>query len=65
MTFLDCSVTGCAYNADKCCCKGEDQSAGKRCEAQRRDLLWKLSGANGGHSRQCGEAYFQKHRCGM
>lgn len=23
MTFLDCSVTGCAYNADKCCCKGE------------------------------------------
>lgn len=23
MTFLDCSVTGCMYNADNCCCKGE------------------------------------------
>lgn len=23
MTFLDCSVTGCAYNEDRCCCKGE------------------------------------------
>lgn len=23
MTFLDCSVTGCVYNADQCCCKGD------------------------------------------
>lgn len=23
MTYLDCSVTGCVYNADKCCCKGD------------------------------------------
>lgn len=23
MTFLDCSVTGCIYNADRCCCKGD------------------------------------------
>ena len=65
MTFLDCSVTGCAYNADKCCCKGRDQGAGKRCKAQRRDVLRKLSGANRGDGFQCGEAYFQKHRCGM
>lgn len=29
MTFLDCSVTGCMYNADKCCCKGDITVAGK------------------------------------
>lgn len=23
MTYLDCSVTGCMYNADRCCCKGD------------------------------------------
>lgn len=23
MTYLDCTVTGCAYNEDKCCCKGD------------------------------------------
>ena len=22
MTLLDCAVTGCAYNEDRCCCKG-------------------------------------------
>lgn len=29
MTFLDCSVTGCVYNADKCCCKGDIKVEGK------------------------------------
>lgn len=29
MTVLDCSVTGCVYNADKCCCKGDIQVEGK------------------------------------
>ncbi len=33
MTFLDCSVTGCAYNADRCCCKGDICVEGK--EAHR------------------------------
>ncbi len=23
MTKLDCSVTGCVYNEDRCCCKGD------------------------------------------
>lgn len=23
MTFLDCAVKGCVYNADNCCCKGD------------------------------------------
>ena len=23
MTLLDCAVTGCAYNEDRCCCKGD------------------------------------------
>lgn len=30
MTFLDCSVTGCTYNADHCCCKGEIQVEGQQ-----------------------------------
>ena len=28
MTFLDCSVTGCVYNEDRCCCKGDIKVAG-------------------------------------
>lgn len=34
MTFLDCSVIGCIYNADECCCKGDITVAGK--EAERK-----------------------------
>ena len=30
MTFLDCSVTGCTYNADHCCCKGEIRVEGQQ-----------------------------------
>lgn len=29
MTFLDCTVTGCIYNADQCCCKGDIKVEGK------------------------------------
>lgn len=29
MTFLDCSVTGCTYNADHCCCKGDIKVEGR------------------------------------
>ncbi len=29
MTYLDCSVTGCMYNEDRCCCKGDIMVAGK------------------------------------
>lgn len=29
MTFLDCSVTGCMYNADRCCSKGDIKVEGK------------------------------------
>lgn len=29
MTFLDCSVTGCTYNAEQCCCKGDIKVEGK------------------------------------
>lgn len=35
MTYLDCSVTGCVYNEDRCCCKGDikvDGSEAKRTE---------------------------------
>lgn len=35
MTFLDCSVTGCVYNADKCCCKGEIKVAGEKATDNR------------------------------
>lgn len=30
MTILDCTVTGCVYNADKCCCKGDIMVEGKK-----------------------------------
>lgn len=30
MTFLDCSVTGCVYNADRCCCKGDIKVEGEK-----------------------------------
>ena len=29
MTMLDCSVTGCVYNEDKCCCKGDIMVEGR------------------------------------
>lgn len=29
MTLLDCSVTGCTYNADRCCCKGDIKVEGR------------------------------------
>lgn len=29
MTLLDCSVTSCAYNEDRCCCKGDIKVDGK------------------------------------
>lgn len=35
MTFLDCSVTGCVYNADRCCCKGDIKVEGE--EAKSND----------------------------
>ena len=35
MTFLDCSVTGCVYNEDRCCCKGEIKVEGS--DAKRND----------------------------
>lgn len=35
MTYLDCSVTGCIYNDDRCCCKGSIEVEGR--EAQRED----------------------------
>lgn len=30
MTFLDCSVTSCVYNEDKCCCKGDIKVEGQQ-----------------------------------
>lgn len=35
MTFLDCSVTGCVYNEDRCCCKGDIKVEGSN--AKRND----------------------------
>lgn len=32
MTYLDCSVTGCVYNEDKCCCKGDIKVEGREAE---------------------------------
>ena len=29
MTMLDCSVTGCVYNEDRCCCKGDIKVEGR------------------------------------
>lgn len=29
MTILDCSVTGCIYNENRCCCKGDIMVEGK------------------------------------
>ncbi len=29
MTYLDCSVTGCVYNDDRCCCKGDIRVEGE------------------------------------
>lgn len=29
MTYLDCSVKGCIYNEDHCCCKGSIKVEGK------------------------------------
>lgn len=30
MTLLDCSVTSCVYNEDRCCCKGDIQVEGEK-----------------------------------
>ena len=35
MTCLDCTVTGCVYNADRCCCKGSIEVEGS--EALQED----------------------------
>lgn len=32
MTYLDCTVTGCVYNEDKCCCKGDIKVEGREAE---------------------------------
>ena len=32
MTKLDCAVTGCAYNDEKCCCKGDITVEGRNAE---------------------------------
>ena len=33
MTILDCSVTGCVYNTDKCCCKGDIKVEGSEAKS--------------------------------
>lgn len=33
MTYLDCTVTGCIYNEDKCCCKNDIKIEGRSAEA--------------------------------
>ena len=35
MTFLDCSVTGCVYNTDRCCCRGEIRVEGDHARENR------------------------------
>ena len=32
MTNLDCAVTNCLYNSDKCCCKGDIKVQGQAAE---------------------------------
>lgn len=32
MTYLDCSVTGCVYNKEHCCCKGDIHVEGSKAE---------------------------------
>ena len=34
MTYLDCSVTGCFYNEERCCCKGNIEVKGKEAKEQ-------------------------------
>lgn len=43
MTLLDCAVTGCAYNEDRCCCKGNSRlREARRCIRMRpaAEALW-------------------------
>ena len=35
MTFLDCTVVGCVYNEDRCCCKGNIKVGGEGAEEKR------------------------------
>lgn len=52
MTFLDCTVTGCVYNADKCCCKGDIQVEGKEAKKTEETCCgsFKERGENGSNS---------------
>ena len=42
MTLLDCAVTGCAYNEDRCCCKGNIKVEGSEAVRMRpaAEALW-------------------------
>lgn len=33
MTNLDCAVTNCLYNSEKCCCKGDIKVQGQAAES--------------------------------
>lgn len=49
MTVLDCSVTGCIYNTDRCCCKGDIMVGGKEAKSNAETCCesFKERGAQG------------------
>ena len=67
MTLLDCAVTGCAYNEDRCCCKGniKVEREARRCIRMRpaAEALWSAGRKNCGCNVKEHES--KTDRCGM
>jgi delta-aminolevulinic acid dehydratase/porphobilinogen synthase len=79
MTVLDCSVTGCAYNEDRCCCKGDIKVEGKDAKktAETRCGSFKEKGCDCGSNAvkrgskeidvvcdACNCSFNENHKCG-
>lgn len=50
MTFLDCSVTGCVYNEDRCCCKGDIKVEGSDAKRNEETCCGSFKERRGGGS---------------
>jgi hypothetical protein len=48
MTLLDCAVTGCAYNEDRCCCKGNIKVEGSEAVHQNETCCGSFEENRGG-----------------
>lgn len=78
MTYLDCTVAGCLYNADKCCCKGDITVEGNHATNTQETCCgsFRERGTHGGQNtagrmskeievacEACNCIYNEEHRC--